>query len=221
MNQEILKTVGQIAGLGGIALGVLLILFREVIRKNIFPDLTKDAAYKLLRLIVVLVWSISIVGIAAWVYVSTVSQSHLVTSELSLPADSKSRNGNDDKVSDVTSHNTAPKSNITPRPVATQTLIQKRDTPLVKDIRKTQPTLDESSKPNRYTVRLLIPSELNDANVLVDGKPVEDIGRLPTFLVVAVKAKSGSTSFQIIGKRRCGLISQLINKDVTIIPPCS
>lgn len=74
MNQEILKTVGQVAGIGGVALGVFLILFREVIRKNIFPDLSKDHAYRLLRLIVILVWSVAIAGIAAWVFVSVDAQ---------------------------------------------------------------------------------------------------------------------------------------------------
>jgi hypothetical protein len=34
---ESLKQLGQIAGIGGIALGVLLLLFRDVIRKAVFP----------------------------------------------------------------------------------------------------------------------------------------------------------------------------------------
>ena len=37
MDLNILKTLGQIAGIGGLALGVLLILFREVIRKRDLP----------------------------------------------------------------------------------------------------------------------------------------------------------------------------------------
>ncbi len=68
MDAEILKTVGQIAGIGGIALGVLLILFKEIVRKSIFPTLTKDQAYRLLRLIVVLTWSGAVAGIGAWVW---------------------------------------------------------------------------------------------------------------------------------------------------------
>jgi hypothetical protein len=55
MDLELIKTVGQIAGIGGIALGVLLILFREIIRKKIFPQLTKEQAYSLLKLIIVCV----------------------------------------------------------------------------------------------------------------------------------------------------------------------
>lgn len=66
MNADLLKTLGQIAGIGGFALGVFLILFRDIIRKQIFPQLTKQHAFSLLRLIVILVWSFAVIGIAAW-----------------------------------------------------------------------------------------------------------------------------------------------------------
>ena len=68
MNADILKVVGQVAGIGGLALGVFLLLFREIIRKNIFPKLPAVEAYRLLRLITIAVWSVAIVGIVAWVY---------------------------------------------------------------------------------------------------------------------------------------------------------
>jgi hypothetical protein len=70
MNTGILKVVGQVAGIGGVALGVFLLLFRDVIRKNVFPKLGRDQAYRLLTLIVVLVWSVALAGIAAWVWVT-------------------------------------------------------------------------------------------------------------------------------------------------------
>jgi hypothetical protein len=60
------KTLGQILGIGGVALGVFFLLFRELIRKSIFPMLKKDDAYRLLRLISVLVWSVAVIGLAAW-----------------------------------------------------------------------------------------------------------------------------------------------------------
>ena len=66
MDTDLLKTLGQILGIGGLALGVFFLLFREVIRKSIFPTLKKDDAYRLLRLITVLIWSIAVIGIAAW-----------------------------------------------------------------------------------------------------------------------------------------------------------
>jgi hypothetical protein len=71
MIPEILKTVGQVAGIGGLALGVILVLFREVIRKNIFPNLSKVQAYKLLRMIIILTFLVAIVGIFAWVFYET------------------------------------------------------------------------------------------------------------------------------------------------------
>jgi hypothetical protein len=71
MDLGLFKTLGQIAGIGGVALGVFLILFRELIRKSIFPTLEKDDAFRLLRLIAVLIWVVAIVGVASWVYVES------------------------------------------------------------------------------------------------------------------------------------------------------
>lgn len=70
MDVELIKAAGRIAGIGGVALGVFLILFREVIRKSIFPMLTRERAYQLLKLIVILVWSVALTGIGAWVWTS-------------------------------------------------------------------------------------------------------------------------------------------------------
>lgn len=73
MEAEVLKTVGQIAGIGGLALGVFLLLFRDIIRKKIFPELPPELAYRLLRLITAAVWSVAIAGIAAWFFSSQAS----------------------------------------------------------------------------------------------------------------------------------------------------
>ena len=68
MDADLLRTVGQIAGIGGLALGVFLLLFRDIIRKQIFPQLAKKDAYRLLRLISILVFLIAAFGIGAWVW---------------------------------------------------------------------------------------------------------------------------------------------------------
>src|SRR5713101_5221536 len=68
MDAGLLKTLGEVLGIGGIALGIFFLLFREVIRKSIFPTLKKDDAYMLLRLITVLIWSVAVIGIAAWIW---------------------------------------------------------------------------------------------------------------------------------------------------------
>lgn len=70
METNVLKAVGQIAGIGGLAIGMILIIFREIIRKKIFPILTKEYAYRLLMTIVILSWTIALGGIIAWAYVA-------------------------------------------------------------------------------------------------------------------------------------------------------
>jgi hypothetical protein len=79
MDTELLKTLGQVLGIGGLALGIFFLLFREVIRKSIFPTLKKDDAYRLLRLITVLIWSVAVIGIAAWVWGDRTVTAHSVT----------------------------------------------------------------------------------------------------------------------------------------------
>lgn len=66
VNAATWQVLGQIAGIGGIALGVFLVLFRDIIRRNIFPKLTKQDGYRLMRLITLCVWSVAVLGVAVW-----------------------------------------------------------------------------------------------------------------------------------------------------------
>ena len=75
MDASVLEVVGRVAGIGGVALGVFLLLFRDIIRKNIFPRLPAAEAYRLLRLITIAVWSVAVVGIGAWVLVTLLGNS--------------------------------------------------------------------------------------------------------------------------------------------------
>ena len=75
MESHLLQVVGKVAGIGGIALGVFLLLFREVIRKNIFPRLPSEQAFKLIREFMYLTFSIAVLGIAAWVYTTKTANS--------------------------------------------------------------------------------------------------------------------------------------------------
>ncbi len=70
MDAALLKTLAQIAGIGGISLGVLLLIFRDVVRRRIFPQLAQVQAYRLIRLIVALTFLAAMFGVGAWVYVS-------------------------------------------------------------------------------------------------------------------------------------------------------
>ena len=81
MGTELLKTVGQIAGIGGIALGVILLLYRDIIQKKIFPTLTKKQGFQLLVLISIFVWTIGLAGIGAWVWTAESSGSEKTTIE--------------------------------------------------------------------------------------------------------------------------------------------
>lgn len=66
MEPDLLKTLGQIAGIAGIALGIVLLLYREVLGKAIFGQLDPADSYRLLRLITLLVWTLGIGGLAVW-----------------------------------------------------------------------------------------------------------------------------------------------------------
>jgi tetratricopeptide (TPR) repeat protein len=63
---DIALTWAKVAGVGGIALFVLLMVFRDVIKKKIFPTLHPKHAFSIIRLIIVCTFLIACVGIATW-----------------------------------------------------------------------------------------------------------------------------------------------------------
>jgi hypothetical protein len=79
MDAGLLKTLGEVSGIGGLALGIFFLLFREVIQKSIFPTLKRDDGYKLLQLISILIWSVAVVGIGAWLWGDRKSADSLAT----------------------------------------------------------------------------------------------------------------------------------------------
>jgi len=70
VDPELFKILGGIAGIGGIAVGACLLLFKDIIAKNIFPKLPAGKAYQLLVLIVVLFFVITICCIGAYVFLT-------------------------------------------------------------------------------------------------------------------------------------------------------
>jgi len=68
MDQALLEVFGKAAGIGGLALGVFLLIFRSIIRNNIFPKLHDESAYRIIRLMLVLTFLISALGIGAWLF---------------------------------------------------------------------------------------------------------------------------------------------------------
>lgn len=90
MEQETIKVVAQVAGIGGVAIGGMVLIFRDVIRRNIFPTLTRQHAFELIRLIVILSFLMALSGIGAWIYTNThLNPPGTVTDLDSLPSSKK------------------------------------------------------------------------------------------------------------------------------------
>ena len=62
----LIPALGRIAGIAGISAGVLLTVYRQLLRLKLFPTLPPERAYDLLLLIVVLTFAFAIGGLAAW-----------------------------------------------------------------------------------------------------------------------------------------------------------
>lgn len=84
---DALKAMGAVAGLGGLALGVFLLLFRDFIRRFLatFPGVSRTHAFQLLRLFLILVWSIAVFGIVAWLVLELQSKAILPTPLVPTP----------------------------------------------------------------------------------------------------------------------------------------
>jgi hypothetical protein len=68
MEGKLLTSLGKIAGLGGIALGVLLLVFQGVLQKQFLPQagLTSDQAFAIILSLLILTFGISGIGVIAW-----------------------------------------------------------------------------------------------------------------------------------------------------------
>jgi hypothetical protein len=66
LNTALFDTFGKRSGIGGIAVGVLLVLFRELIRKQFFPSLPVSEAYHVLLIIILLTFAIAVAGLVTW-----------------------------------------------------------------------------------------------------------------------------------------------------------
>jgi hypothetical protein len=69
LQGKLLSSVGKIAGLAGISLGVFLLLVREILQEGILqraPDLDAAQAFAIILSIIVLTFGIAGVGVIAW-----------------------------------------------------------------------------------------------------------------------------------------------------------
>lgn len=62
---EVLQIVGGIAGIGGLAIGVLLYIYRDIVKKKIFPTLSSSHATILLGSLIFFTFAVAILGIFA------------------------------------------------------------------------------------------------------------------------------------------------------------
>lgn len=83
MTTDVLEQLGIITGIGGVALGVFLLLFREVIRKNIFPTLTKKQSFIIIQTFMLFVWLVGIIGIASYVYLKMHTPDYAIPTNIS------------------------------------------------------------------------------------------------------------------------------------------
>ena len=74
MNFDWLKTTGVVAGIGGIALAVVFLVFREVIRvQKVFTQVTREHTFKLFSKIITYTFIVGILVIIAYVIISIYS----------------------------------------------------------------------------------------------------------------------------------------------------
>jgi len=70
--------LGQIAGIGGITIGLISTVFGIILKNKVLSNFSSDNAFKIVRLIIILSFLIGVIGIGAWVYLETrVSVNHV------------------------------------------------------------------------------------------------------------------------------------------------
>jgi hypothetical protein len=83
MGPSLFQTLGKYAGLAGISVGVVLVIFRQLLKLKIFSTLVGSQTYRLLQQLMYLTFAIGVIGIAAWAFVTTKeNSSHSITGHL-------------------------------------------------------------------------------------------------------------------------------------------
>ncbi len=66
MSSNISISLGQIAGVAGVACGIMILVFRKLIQNTFLAKLSKERSFTAIVFVVVLSWAIGIFGIATW-----------------------------------------------------------------------------------------------------------------------------------------------------------
>src|SRR5712691_11562162 len=74
MESKILSSLGKVAGLGGIALGVFLLIFQGVLQKQFLPQagLGSAQAFAVILALMILTFGIAGIGVLAWLVSRTI-----------------------------------------------------------------------------------------------------------------------------------------------------
>ena len=70
--EQIFKITGAVAGIGGLSIALITIIFRSIITDFLAkhsPKLKRDQVYQLVNRIITLTFIVSLIGIGAWVSV--------------------------------------------------------------------------------------------------------------------------------------------------------
>jgi hypothetical protein len=66
--ENIFQTAGTVAGIGGLAIALILIIFKKVLSGKLFPKLSQAQSYKIIRQIIIASFCIAALGIIAYIY---------------------------------------------------------------------------------------------------------------------------------------------------------
>lgn len=80
---ELLSTLGQVAGIGGIALGVVLLVFRDILAKA--SSLLDEQAYRLHRLAMVLTFAVGVIGLCLYAFAPPPNQNGAASADVAAP----------------------------------------------------------------------------------------------------------------------------------------
>jgi hypothetical protein len=75
MNLKFLAELGKFAGVGGIALGVVAVVLKDVLANSVFQALPPERAYQLLLIIIIGLFVLGLLGILAWMIASRAGKS--------------------------------------------------------------------------------------------------------------------------------------------------
>jgi hypothetical protein len=97
MDAKLFEILGRYAGLAGFSIGLILLVFRAVLKSESLPRLNTRQVYSLLRLLILLTFSTGIVGIGLWAYlriaaVTTARPAKTAPSAQSGPATTEGQN---------------------------------------------------------------------------------------------------------------------------------